>query len=124
MRFCAPHRGISAQLKRSIVWLRRDLRLGDNVALYEACRRTERVCLAFVVNPPLLADDRMGAPLVAVFFGALAALRSDLRAHGSDLAVLRGDFAEQLGTLAERIGAEAVFITKTTSPKRSFETAK
>lgn len=104
-------------MKRSIVWLRRDLRLGDNVALYEACRRTERVCLAFVVNPPLLADDRMGAPLVAVFFGALAALRSDLRARGSDLAVLRGDFAEQLGTLAARIGAEAVFYNEDYEPE-------
>lgn len=102
--------------KRSIVWLRRDLRLRDNVALYEACRRSERVCLAFVVHPPLLAEDRMGAPLVTVFFHALRSLREDLRGRGSDLAILTGDFAQELHALAARIDAEAVFYNEDYEP--------
>jgi len=49
---------------RAIVWLRRDLRLQDNAAIAAACTEHEQVALAFVVDPPLLASPRMGAPLV------------------------------------------------------------
>ncbi len=93
----------------SVVWLRRDLRLTDNVALFEACRSSRRVCIAFVVNPPLLRDDRMGAPLVTAFFDALEGLRRDIRSYGSDLVVLTGDFEAELLTLIKRVRAQALF---------------
>lgn len=101
----------------AIVWLRRDLRLGDNVALYEACAQSERVCLAFVLNPGLLRSERMGAPLVSVFFDALNALRTDLRARGSDLALLHGDFDSELLSLAKRIGAHRLFYNEDYEPQ-------
>lgn len=101
----------------AIVWLRRDLRLSDNVALYEACSRSARVWIAFVLNPPLLESERMGAPLRSVFFDALAALREDLRERGSDLVLLRGDFAEQLCALAKRTGAQALYYNEDYEPE-------
>lgn len=93
----------------SIVWLRRDLRLSDNAALYEACSKSERVCVAFVVNPPMLRDPSMGSPIVCAFFEALGALREDLRARGSDLAILIGDFTSELRSLAKCIEARAMY---------------
>jgi deoxyribodipyrimidine photo-lyase len=93
----------------AIVWLRRDLRLRDNVALAHALRESERVVLAFNLDPGLLGSERVGVPIVQTFFEALAALRADLRARGSDLALLEGDFARNLGVLAERLDARAVF---------------
>ncbi|MDH2910405.1 MAG: deoxyribodipyrimidine photo-lyase [Candidatus Eremiobacteraeota bacterium] len=94
--------------RRSILWLRRDLRLRDNVALAEAAEASDEVALAFVLDPVLLRSERMGAPLVQAFFSALASLRAELRARGSDLALLEGDFAEQLTAFAGRIGAGAL----------------
>jgi deoxyribodipyrimidine photo-lyase len=101
----------------SIVWLRRDLRLHDNVALFEACRRDARVCLAFVLDPSLLRSERVGAPIVQAFFDALAALRANLRELGSDLALLEGDFATELSRLARRIGAREVFYNEDYEPE-------
>lgn len=101
----------------AIVWLRRDLRLSDNLALYEACNRSARVWIAFVLNPPLLESERVGAPLRSVFFDAIAALREDLRERGSDLVLLRGDFAEQLCALAKRTGAQALFYNEDYEPQ-------
>ena len=92
------------------------MRLHDNVALFEATRASQRICLAFVINPTLLASDRMGSPLVSVFFGALDALRTDLRQCGSDLALLRGDFGTELTQFAQRIGASAVFYNEDYEP--------
>lgn len=105
-----------ARYDLGIVWLRRDLRLRDNVALYEACKACDAVCLAFVLSPPLLGSDRMGAPLVSTFFGALAGLRSEVRREGSELALLCGSFAEELISLAARIGARAVYFNEDYEP--------
>ena len=101
---------------RALVWLRRDLRLEDNAAIFAACREHDQVALAFVLNPPLLASPRMGAPLVCAFFDALAALRESLREMGSDLVLLRGEFADELATLAERLAVGAIYCSEDYEP--------
>jgi len=93
----------------SLVWLRRDLRLDDHAALAHAAARSERVVLAFVLDPVLLRGPRMGAPIVQFFFDSLAELREQLREVGSDLALLEGDFATELIRLAKHVDARAVF---------------
>lgn len=103
--------------RRSIVWMRRDLRLSDHRALYEAARESGSVCVAFVLDPMLLAGERIGAPLVQAFFEALAALRADLRERGSDLALLEGIPEAELVRLARRIGAEALFYNEDYEPE-------
>ncbi len=94
---------------RSIVWLRRDLRLTDHAALFAAAQRSEQLVAAFVLDPELLRGPRVGAPIVQFFFDSLRVLREALRADGSDLALLEGDFAGQLIRLARHTGAQAVF---------------
>ncbi|MDP9017836.1 MAG: DNA photolyase family protein, partial [Candidatus Eremiobacteraeota bacterium] len=104
-------------MKISLVWLRRDLRLHDNVAVFEACRASESVCLAFIIDPVLLRSDRVGAPIVQAFFDALAGLRTQVRALGSDLAILQGEPAAELTGLARRIGASAIFFNEDYVPE-------
>jgi deoxyribodipyrimidine photo-lyase len=104
------------QHRRAIVWLRRDLRLRDYVALFEAAGSSHAICVAFVVDPALLASERMGGPLVAVFFRALQALRDDLRTRGSELALLCGDPATELRGFARRIEADALFFNDDYEP--------
>ncbi|HEV3152917.1 MAG TPA: deoxyribodipyrimidine photo-lyase [Candidatus Baltobacteraceae bacterium] len=103
-------------MKTGIVWLRRDLRLSDNHALYRAVRTCERIAIAFVVNPPLLDDGRIGSPIATSFFSAVGSLRADLRKRGSDLAVLRGDFAEELAAFCARTRASDVFFNEDFEP--------
>jgi deoxyribodipyrimidine photo-lyase len=100
----------------SLVWLRRDLRLDDNVALDSAAAASDRVILAFLLDPPLLRGPRVGAPIVQFFFDSLAVLRDHLRAAGSDLALLEGDLADELLGLAARTGARAVFYNEDYDP--------
>lgn len=102
---------------RSLVWLRRDLRLDDSHAIWAAASQSRDVALAFVLDPALLRDPRTGAPLVQTFFNALLALRVDLRRLGSDLALLEGDSAGELLRFAQRIGAGAVYYNLDYEPK-------
>ena len=100
----------------AIVWLRRDLRLRDNAALAAAAHTGARICVAFVLDPPLLRGDRVGAPIVQAFFEALGALRADVRSRGSELALLEGDCAEELAALATRIGARELHYNEDYDP--------
>jgi len=102
--------------RRAVVWFRRDLRLADNVALMHAAASAAELVPAFVVEPGLLASERMGAPLVQACFGAVASLRDDLRARGSELAVLRGDPVSELTEFARAVGAQAVFYNEDYEP--------
>jgi deoxyribodipyrimidine photo-lyase len=105
-----------ATYRRSLVWLRRDLRLHDNVALARAAALSDEIVCAFVLDPRLLRGPRMGAPIVRFFFSALAGLRVALRAEGSDLALLEGDFAHELARLARDVDAQAVFYNEDYDP--------
>jgi len=100
---------MSARYTTSIVWLRRDLRLADHVALARAARASERVVCAFVLDPALLRGPTVGAPIVSFFFDALSELRAALRKRESDLVLLEGDFSTELCALAERVAAGALF---------------
>jgi len=101
----------------SLVWLRRDLRLADHRALARALRESERVVLAFVLDPELLRGGTVGGAIAAFFFDALAALRADLRTRGSDLALLEGDFARELARLAKRVNATALYYNRDFEPE-------
>jgi len=100
----------------AIVWLRRDLRLRDNVAFSVAAQAAERVCPAFVLDADLLASGRMGAPLVQSFFSAIGALRAELRERSGDLALLEGDIVRELTGLAARVGATLICFNRDYEP--------
>jgi deoxyribodipyrimidine photo-lyase len=107
---------MSGRYAHALVWLRRDLRLDDHVALFEAARRSDRITCAFVLDPVLLRGPRVGAPIVQFFFESLAALREQLRALGSELALAEGDFAAELQRIAAHAGATAVFYNQDDDP--------
>ena len=100
---------MSERYAHGIVWLRRDLRLDDHVALFEAAQRCERITCAFVLDPDLLRGPRVGAPIVQFFFDSLGVLREQLRALGSELALREGDFAAELRQVVAHASATAVF---------------
>lgn len=103
--------------RRGIVWLRRDLRLRDNHAVWAAATQSREVALAFVLDPVLLRGSRVGAPLVQAFFRALQALRADLNSSGSDLGLFEGDFAGELIRFARRIDADTIYYNMDYEPQ-------
>jgi deoxyribodipyrimidine photo-lyase len=115
---------MAARFRRSIVWFRRDLRLDDNVALERAARESREVVCAFVLDPVLLRSDRVGPPIVAFFFDALAELRAALRERGGELVLLQGEFGEELGELAKRLEADALYYNRDADPAASARDAR
>jgi deoxyribodipyrimidine photo-lyase len=107
---------MDSRFRRALVWLRRDLRLADNAALWTAAERSDAVVCAFVLDPQLLRGERAGAPIVAAFCAALGELRARLRERGSDLALLEGAFADELGALAARLECDVLCYAEDVEP--------
>ncbi len=97
-----------------IWWIRRDLRLTDNLALQAALSYGGAFVPVFVLDPHLLAEAGR-APAEHSCLPACA-LAQDLRALGSGLLIRSGDPVEELPRLAQELGGLPVFAEEDTSP--------
>ena len=96
--------------QRSLCWMRRDLRLTDHTALWEACKNSEQVIIVFVFDSNILSqlkdvDDRR----VSFIYDALKFIQLHLEQLKSQLVVLHGDPKNEIPAVAQRLGVEAVF---------------
>ena len=103
--------------QKSIFWLRRDLRLDDNVALSAATSFSEEVVLVFVFDTNILGrlkdkNDRR----INFIHHTLRELDQKLRKKGSALVVFHGDPKKEIPEFAKRMNANAVFANRDYEP--------
>src|SRR5262245_40688249 len=97
----------------TVVWFRRDLRLGDNPALAAGVARGAVVCL-YVLDPRLLTGH--SARREAWLLSNLTALDAELRRAGTRLLVRRGDPRDEVPRAARETGADAVHWNRDYTP--------
>lgn len=109
----------------ALVWLRRDLRLNDNAALYHALKSSRAVLPVFIFDTGILdalpdrADRR-----VEFIRESLNALKRELEAHGSSLITRYGRACELIPQLAQALNAQAVFCSRDYEPAAIARDAK
>ena len=97
----------------SVMWFRRDLRLGDNPALLEAVADGPVLPL-FVLDPALWGPA--GAVRRAYLGASLRALDGQLRQRRTQLSVVRGDPVRRVVLAAKAVGAERVHVAADFGP--------
>lgn len=102
-------------MRTTIVWLGRDLRLGDNPALKEAAARGA-VVPVFVWSPTEEGGRHPGAASRWWLHRSLESLGRDLSERGSRLVVKRGPAAKALIDAARECGASAVHWNRVWEP--------
>lgn len=103
-------------MKTALWWIRRDLRLGHNVALGAALENAERVIPVFVLDPTLLRSPYLSQKRFAFLLGGLRALDVALRERGSRLVIRSGPPHRELPRLLHETKAEAVYCEHDVSP--------
>ncbi len=96
----------------SIWWIRRDLRLTDNLALHAALE-VDSVIPAFILDP---AFAHSSARRKNFLHEGVHALDEDLRKRGSYLVIRTGRPAEELHKLVQETKAEAIFAEEDFTP--------
>ncbi|MBI5031446.1 MAG: deoxyribodipyrimidine photo-lyase [Chloroflexi bacterium] len=103
-------------MQRIIWWLRRDLRLTDNITLHYALRDASSVIPVFILDPRLLNSHKLAPARKQFLFDTLADLDSQLRKHNSRLILRRGEPARELSKLAKETQANAVYFHRDHTP--------
>ena len=97
----------------SIWWIRRDLRLHDNLAM-QAALSEGSLLPVFILDPVLLSKE--AAPRQGFLFAGLCQLDQDLRARGSRLLIRRGDPLEELARLKDESGVASIHAAEDYTP--------
>ena len=100
----------------TLVWLRQDLRLADNPALYHACRSDESVVVVFIDDPTPTSTTQLRAASRVWLHHSLLALDSALRSFGNRLIVRQGEALSTLQALLAETGATRVFWNRVYEP--------
>ncbi len=95
------------------MWFRRDLRLGDNPALLDACD-SDGVLPLFVLDPALWGPA--GLSRRSHLGASLRALDASLRQRQAGLSVVRGDPVRQVVLAAKEVGATRVHVAADYGP--------
>ncbi|HXV65175.1 MAG TPA: deoxyribodipyrimidine photo-lyase [Vicinamibacteria bacterium] len=103
-------------MNTAIWWIRRDIRLENNVALAAALDHAERVVPVFVIDPELLASPYVSQQRFAFLLGGLRELDESLRKRGSRLVVRRGPPLRELSRIVRETGAESIYCEQDVSP--------
>lgn len=102
-----------------LVWLRRDLRLEDNPALFHAAK-TGRAVIPFFIDD----EPRIGGASRWWRGRSLLALDAALQALGSRLILRQGDALDQVMSLAQETGADALHVNRRLEPRGLAADAK
>ncbi|TFW31554.1 cryptochrome/photolyase family protein [Duganella callida] len=105
------------KLTSSLVWLRRDLRVFDHVALHQALLASERVYCVFVYDTTILNDLPRCDRRVDFIHASLAEVAAELQQLGGYLITRHGDPVDEIPALAEELGVQAVFCNHDYEPQ-------
>jgi deoxyribodipyrimidine photo-lyase len=103
-------------MKTIIWWIRRDLRLTDNEALFNALERAEYVLPLFILDSDLISSKYVGDKRLGFLYAGLEQLDQDLRAVGSELILREGRPFEVFQALQTEIKFDAIFAEGDYSP--------
>ena len=99
-----------------LYWMRRDLRLNDNHALYQALLSALPVIPVFIFDRNILDELPRDDARVTFIHDTLSDIKNELSQLGSDLKVYYGDPIEIYGRLISTFDVKAVYANKDYEP--------
>lgn len=99
-----------------VFWFRRDLRLEDNVGLYNALKSKSKVLPVFIFDEEILESLPKDDARVSFIYQTLSALDETLKTEGSSLLVKRGNPIEVWKELLLTFSITAVYTNKDYEP--------
>ena len=103
-------------MKVSIFWFRRDLRLEDNIALYESISLKKNVLPIFIFDDDILNELPNDDPRVNFIYQTLFDINLVLQKHDTSLLILKGKLEDVWSKLIQKYTIESVFINKDYEP--------
>lgn len=105
-----------SQKKTVIVWFRRDLRLSDNPAFWQATQLSQAILPLYIHAPEEEKTWRPGAASLSWLHHSLSALKKELEEKGLRLIFRKGPSLKTLQNIVEESGASALYWNRCYEP--------
>ncbi len=99
----------SLRMQTVIYWVRRELRLTDNLALNAAAQAARNIVPVYILSGWQREHHWTGPNRQEFLCACLESLAKNLAAHGGRLIIRCGEAADELEKLAKETGAEAIY---------------
>lgn len=99
-----------------IWWIRRDLRLRDNLALHTSLESASKVIPIFIMDPKILQSSNTSKSRLSFLIGGLKQLHENLSSRGSRLIIKKGNPSSVLRDIFQESGATEIFAEADYSP--------
>ena len=103
-------------MTHTIFWFRRDLRLNDNTALFEALNKSNNVLPIFIFDEHILEELPKDDPRVHFIYCTLQNINKQLKQYNSSLLIKKGKPVEVWKQLIHEFEIERVYINKDYEP--------
>jgi deoxyribodipyrimidine photo-lyase len=109
---------LSRKYKQSLFIFRRDLRIQDNTALYQACMSSQSVICTFFVNPQQVSESNSyrGEKTVQFLYESLRDLDYQFKTMNATLHIIDGDWSTQLDVIFAQKPFDALFVNEDYTP--------
>ena len=108
----------------NIVWFKRDLRLTDNEALYNAISSGRKVLLLYIFEPSLLKDIHYSQRHFDFIKQSLESLQKDLIQYHTQILIVKGEALSIFKKLNQLISINAVYSHQETGIKITYDRDK
>lgn len=98
--------------KRVIFWFKRDLRIDDNKALFEACQNSVEVIPVFIFIPTLLERFRSYDKRAGFLIESLKYLSKEIKGKGGKLYCFYDEPQKVFSNLIRKYGIQAIFTNR------------
>lgn len=107
---------MTKKYKKILFWFRRDLRLEDNVGLYNALKDSEKVALIFIFDKSILNDLPKEDKRVEFIYNTIKNLKKQLNEIGTDI-IIEYDYSEKvIIESAKKFNVDAVYTNEDYEP--------
>jgi deoxyribodipyrimidine photo-lyase len=104
------------RFERALVWMRRDLRVQDHRALYEATHQASQVLPVFVIDETIVGKLPKNDRRITFLQKSLDEVAEALEKQGSRLLVVHGDPVDKIPELSRKLKVQVVFTANDYEP--------
>ena len=94
--------------RHTLFWFRRDLRLNDNVGLFNALSESESVIPIFIFDSNIIDKLPNNDPRIKIIYDALESMNNILKNHETNIACFKGDPLKIISKLIKEYSIEKI----------------
>ena len=107
--------------KTGLFIFRRDLRIQDNIGLYEASKQCEKLFVTFYFTPEqVIKNSYKSNNAIQFMIESLEELEQNIKKEGGELIILLGSHQKVIPMLHKTLSLDAIFFNRDISPYSAF----